>query len=251
MKEGFMSVTAAERATLGYGLGQEVPGALTGAQVRSDRALDRFARIGLWALPVYGLANFIGTLSSQPDYNKNFPAYARYIRTPQFLASHLVASMLGTAIGLLGFTALFVYLTRGRRPGVAVSAFVLTVVGNMGLVAMFGVAAFAQRAIGKAFLAGHHDVVSLNKSVYGTAANATAGVGLGLFFIGMILFAIAASRSLPRAAGVLLAVWLPVFAIGSIMGNALDKIGSILLIGAATWIAWSVWKAGLAVDRES
>ncbi len=37
------------------------------------------------------------------------PAYARYIHTPSFLASHLGASLLGTGIGLLGFTALFVY----------------------------------------------------------------------------------------------------------------------------------------------
>jgi hypothetical protein len=232
----------------------EAPARLVGAQVWSDSALDRFARIGLWALPVYGLANFVGTLSSQPDYKKNFPAYARYVRTPQFLVSHLTASMLGTAIGLLGFTALFVYLMRGgRRAGVALSAFVMTIVGNMGLVALFGVAALAQPAIGKAFLAGHHDVVGLNSSVYGTAANAIAGVGLGLFFVGTVLFAIAisASRSLPTAAGVLLAVWVPVFALGSIMGNALAQVGAILLIGAAIWIAWSVWRAGATVDPQS
>jgi hypothetical protein len=48
-----------------------------------------------------------------------------------------------------------------------------------------------------------------------------------------------------------LAVWLPVFAIGSIMGNAFAQIGAILLMGAAIWIAWSAWRAGLAVDRES
>lgn len=223
--------------------------AVTVEQAWPENALDRFARIGLWLLPVYGLANLVGTLSSQPDYNKDFPGYARYIRTPQFLASHLVASMLGTAIGLLGFTALFVYLTRGRRAGVAVSAFVATVVGNVYMVALFGVAAFAQRAIGKAYLAGHHDVVSLNSSVYGTAANTTVGVGLGLFFIGMILFAIviSASRSLPTTAGVLLVVWLPVFALGSIMGNALEQIGAVLLIGVGSWIAWRIWHAGPGV----
>ena len=74
----------------------------------SQTTLTRYARIGLWALPIYGLANLIGTLSSQPDYHKaaNFPAYARYIHTPSFLASHLTASVLWAGIGLLGFTAL-------------------------------------------------------------------------------------------------------------------------------------------------
>jgi hypothetical protein len=85
--------------------------ALTDEQLASEGVLERFARVGVWLLPVYGLANLIGTLSSQPDYKKDFPAYARYIRTDEFLASHLLASILGTGIGLLGFVALFVYLT--------------------------------------------------------------------------------------------------------------------------------------------
>jgi hypothetical protein len=203
--------------------------------------LLRFARVGLWALPVYGVANFVGTLTSQPDYKKNFPAYARYIRTGRFLASHLSASMLGTGIGLLGFTALFVYLASSRRAGVALAGFVTTVIGNMALVALFGVAAFAQPAIGKAFLAGHQDVVALNSAVYGTAANATAGVGLALFIAGVILFAIAISASdvLPSRAGILLAAAVPIFALGSIMGNALAQIGALLEVGSAVWMARS------------
>ena len=128
----------------------------------SHRTLHRYARAGLWALPVYGLVNFVGTVTHQPDYRTDFPAYARYVSTAEFLASHLGASMLGTGIGLLGFAALFVYLGSGRRAGVAVAAFVTTVLGNIPLVALFGVAAFAQPAIGKAFLAGHHDIVAVN-----------------------------------------------------------------------------------------
>lgn len=223
---------------------------IAGERVWPGSALDRFVRIGLWLLPVYGLANLIGTLSSQPDYNKNFPGYARYIRTSQFLASHLLASMLGTAIGLLGFIALFVYLARTRRAGFAASALAATVVGNIYLVAMFGVAAFAQRAIGKAYLAGHHDVVSLNSSVYGTPANVTVAVGLGLFFIGLVLYAVAmrASPSLPKSAGVLLTLWLPIFAIGSVTGDPLDKVGSILLIAVGTWIAIRVWREDERVE---
>jgi hypothetical protein len=216
----------------------------------SYQSLERYARIGLWALPVYGLANFISTLSSQPDYNKDFPAYAHYITTPKFLASHLAASMLGTGIGLLGFTALFVYLVSRSRPGVSLAAFVTTILGNMGLVALFGVAAFAQRAIGKAFLAGHHEVIkSLNSAVYGTPLEVTSGVGLALFLAGVILFAIAisASDSLPKAAGVMLAVWLPIYAIGSIMGNVLASIGSLVLIASTVWIARCA--SGVA-DRE-
>jgi hypothetical protein len=207
----------------------------------SQRTLNTYARAGLWALPIYGLANLVGTLSSQPDYHKNFPAYASYIHTKSFLASHLVASILGTGIGLLGFTALLVYLASGRSPGIPVAGYVTTILGNMGMVAMFGVAAFAQPAIGNAFLAGHHDVIALNSSVYGTAANLTASVGMALFFAGAILFAIAISRSrsLPRSAGIVFAVSVPIFAIGSITGTALATIGALGEVVSAIWIARS------------
>jgi hypothetical protein len=207
----------------------------------SQRTLYDYARAGVWALPIYGLANLVGTLSSQPDYNTNFPAYARYIHTAGFLASHLAASMLGTGIGLLGFTALFIYLATRGMPGVPVAAYIATILGNVALVAMFGVAAFAQRAIGNAFLAGHHDVIALNSSVYGTPADVTVGVGLALFFAGVVLFAIAISRSqsLPRNAGIVLAASVPIFAIGSIMGNVLATIGALGEIGSAIWIARS------------
>ena len=184
----------------------------------------------------------MGTLSSQPDYHKaaNFPAYARYIHTPSFLASHLGLSLLGTGIALLGFTALFVYLAI-RGSGVSVAAFVSTTIGSVFMAAVFGVAAFAQPAIGKAFLAGHHDAIALNSSVYGTALNLTVAGSLLLYFAGAVLFAIAISRSrsLPRAAGILFAASFPVFAIGSITGTVLATIAALAQIGSAIWIARS------------
>jgi hypothetical protein len=212
----------------------------------SQRTLHDYARAGLWALPIYGLANLVGTLSSQPDYHQNFPAYASYIHTTSFLASHLAASMLGTGIGLLGFTALLVYLASGRSPGIPVTAYVTTILGNIALVAVFGVAAFAQPAIGKAYLAGHHDAIGLNSSIYGTPLNVTAGAGLALFFAGAILFAIAISRSrsLPRNAGILFAASVPIFAIGSITGTALATIAALGEIASAIWIARSASRTG-------
>ncbi|MBV9368058.1 MAG: hypothetical protein JOY89_27780 [Solirubrobacterales bacterium] len=209
----------------------------------SQTTLNKYSRVGLWALPIYGLANLVGTLSSQPDYHKaaNFPAYARYIHTPSFLASHLGLSLLGTGIGLLGFTALFVYLTI-RGSGVSVVAFVSTIIGSVFMAAVFGVAAFAQPAIGKAFLAGHHDAIALNSSVYGTALNLTVAGSLLLYFAGAVLFAIAISRSraLPRTAGILFAASFPVFAIGSITGTVLASVAALVQIASAIWIARSV-----------
>ena len=111
---------------------------------------------------------------------------------------------------------------------------------------MIGVAAFAQPAIGKAFLAGHHDVIALNASVYGTSLNITAAVGILLSFAGAVLFAIAISRSrsLPRRAGILFAAAFPLFAIGSITGTGLDTIAALTQIGSAIWIARSASRTG-------
>jgi hypothetical protein len=214
----------------------------------SQTTLHRYAQAGLWALPVYGLANLIGTLTAQPDYKTDFPAYARYVSTTPFLVTHLAASILGTGIGLLGFAALFIYLASGRRAGVALAGFVATMLGNMAIVAVIGVAAFAQPAIGKAFLAGHRDVVALNSSVYSSSLNTTAAAGLVLFFAGAILFAIAiwGSGSLPRAAGIVFAVAIPIFAIGSLQGNVLAPIGALLEVVSAIWIALSASKAARA-----
>jgi hypothetical protein len=223
-------------------------------------ALNKYVRAGLWALPIYGVANLVGTLSSQPDYHHNFPAYARYIHTPGFLASHLGLSILGAGIGLLGFTALFVYLASRRNPGVAVAAYTATILGSMCTVAVIGVAAFAQPAIGNAFLAGHHDAIALNASVYGTPLNITAATGILLSLAGVVLFAIAISRSqsLPRPAGILLAVSFPVFAIGSITGTRLDTVAALTQIGSAIWIARSASRGSsesqsttVTIDQES
>ncbi|MBV9164728.1 MAG: hypothetical protein JO342_01080 [Solirubrobacterales bacterium] len=213
----------------------------------SQTTLNKYSRVGLWALPIYGLANLVGTLSSQPDYHKaaNFPAYARYIHAPSFLASHLGLSLLGTGIGLLGFTALFVYLAM-LGSGVSVAAFVSTIIGSVFMAAVFGVAAFAQPAIGKAFLAGHRDAIALNSSVCGTALNLTVAGSLLLYFAGALLFAIAISRSrsLPRNAGILFAAAIPLFAIGSITGTVLASVDALLEIGSAIWIARSASPAG-------
>jgi hypothetical protein len=56
----------------------------------SDR-LVTWARTAVWALPVYGALLAAGTLMQQPDYRTGFGAYAAYVATSTFLASHVIA----------------------------------------------------------------------------------------------------------------------------------------------------------------
>jgi hypothetical protein len=60
----------------------------------NDR-LQKWGGLALWALPVYGALLAVSTITHQPDYQTDFPAYARYVTTSQFVLSHLVASIGG------------------------------------------------------------------------------------------------------------------------------------------------------------
>src|SRR5439155_447207 len=126
---------------------------------------------------------------------------AAFTSTTRFLVSHLAASILGAAIGNVGFAALFVLLVRRGSSGLALWALVAAVVGNTVATSVFGAAAFAQPAIGRMYLAGQTaSAVALQDDVYGVPLFATALVGVLLLASGLVLFGSAIIRSgwLPR-----------------------------------------------------
>jgi hypothetical protein len=202
--------------------------------------LDRYARGGLWALPLWAALLLVSTLTHQPSYSTDFPGYARYVTTTPFLLSHLVASILGAAIGLLGLIALFILLVGGRSPRLALAALVTSVLGTVLTASVFGVAAFAQPAIGRAYLGGDADqAVAINADVYGPPLFATALPGLLLFAAGTALFGAAVARSgwLPRWAGVGLALGGVLFAIVGFLVGEVQPFGAALMVGSTAWIA--------------
>jgi hypothetical protein len=203
--------------------------------------LDRYARRGLWALPVWAVLLAIGTLTHQPSPTTDFPGYAAYITTTPFLISHLVASILGAAIGVLGFIALAALLVRGRSAGMAVTALVITVLATTLTTSVFGAAAFAQPAIGRAYLAGlTEQAIAFNTDIYGVPLFATAIPGLLLFAVGVSLFgvAVARSRSLPKRAGIGLAVGGPLFAIVGFLIGDVQPFAAVLMALSTAWIAY-------------
>jgi hypothetical protein len=212
--------------------------------------LDDYARWGLWALPVWAALLFYGTLTHQPDPTTNFPEYASYITTTEFLISHLVASIFGAGVGMLGLTALFVVLSKERAAPLALWAFVTWVIGNTLATAVFGVAAFAQPAIGRAYLSGHMaEAVAINNDVYGPALFATVLPGLLLLTIGIVLFGVAVVRSgsLPKLAGIGFAVGIVLFAVvfGPISFfdfGAGQSVGAALIVASTAWIAITGWR---------
>jgi hypothetical protein len=206
------------------------------------RSLDLYARRGLWALPVWAVLLLLATLTHQPAYQTDFAAWSRYVTTEVFLVSHLVGSILGAGIGILGFTALSVALFGHGSPRLALWGLVTGTLGNTLTIAVFGVAAFAQPAIGRAYLAGVTAVDPLYDDVNGPPLLGTAAIGVLLFSAASVLYGVAVARTglVPRLAGVALAVGGPLFAVvGVILANFVQSIGAALLVFGSAWIAWA------------
>lgn len=202
--------------------------------------LEAWARTAVWALPVYGMLLAAGTITQQPDYRTDFAAYADYIMSSTFLASHVIASIGGAAAALIGMTALSV-LTEHGSPNRSRWGFVSSAFGQIGLASIFGVAAFAQPAIGRAFLAGERAVAeAVNADVYGGPLVATAALSLVAFVAGGVLLGGAARRvgTWPGWAGVTFTTSITVFAVGVFVeAPFLQPVAAIGLTVASVAIA--------------
>jgi hypothetical protein len=209
-------------------------------------SLERMTRLFVWALPAWATLLLLATLTHQPPYQTRFGAWSRYVTTPQFLVSHLVGSILGGALGIIGFVGLGLLLVgqedrRTRR--LAVPGVVCSVIGNVFVIAVFGIAAFAQPAIGRSYLAGHTEVRALYDDVNGVPLLVTALCGVLLLSLGVALLGlgVARSRMAPAWAGWSLVVGAPVFAIvGVVLADAVQTVGAAILLAGSAGAAYGV-----------
>jgi hypothetical protein len=200
-----------------------------------------FARGALWALPLWAALLFFGTLTHQPDPQTAFADFAAYVTTNQFLLSHLLNSIAGAAIGSIGVIGLMLYLQDSKVVGKAITGMVATVAANTLTSSIFGVAAFAQPAMGRAFLAGQENALDFYNQVYAAPLFVTAFVSLLLFIVGGVFtgMAIAASERLPRWAGWVYAVTTVGFVLSTFLLPVGQSVTSALLFVATVAVAWS------------
>jgi hypothetical protein len=220
---------------------------------RATTAAIRFARAGLWLIPVYGALLALSTLTHQPDYDTEFQSYAEYITTDRFLVSHLGASIAGAALGSLGVVAALAFLVRGPAVTAAILGVAFTIVGNVFFTALFGVAAFAQPAIGRAFLDGRSGVRELNEDVYGTPLFATAAIGFLFFLGGGILLGVAIARfARPlRWVGIGFAASLALFVLGFLVLDIAQPIAGALLAVVGVVLALRLPRYSSAAPRTT
>jgi hypothetical protein len=204
--------------------------------------LARAARLGLWALPVWAALLSLSTITEQPSWQTQPAAWSRFVTTPEFLASHLIASILGAAIGALGMIALGAVLARRGHPAAGLATMVTGVVANVLVASGLGVAAFAQPALGRNYLA--HPTAQARLLIK-TAANGdwlnVMTITSGLLLIASAVVAgvaVARTRSLPRAAGIGFAVSMLLFALGQFSDKGpWQAIAGALMTACAAWIA--------------
>lgn len=71
---------------------------------------------GGWLLPAFGLLLALSTIRQQPPVQTDFEGYARFVTTGEFLVSHLVASIGGAGLAILGVCSVFVLLAGAFPP---------------------------------------------------------------------------------------------------------------------------------------
>jgi hypothetical protein len=201
-------------------------------------------RTGVWALPVYGLLTFWATFTHEPDRRTQVEAYARYISTTNYLAQHLLGSILGAILAVFGAIALGAYLASSRSGRLALLAMVLSVAGHCLVLTIFGFSTIISPVIGRLYLAGQPGTMEVNEAIFSSPAFVFLVVpGLLLYVLGTILFGVAIWRSgtVPKWAGVLYAPTGLLIAAGVQIGVA-QTLGSALVVVAGGWIAWSVMR---------
>ncbi|MGB8984537.1 MAG: hypothetical protein WCC12_21905 [Anaerolineales bacterium] len=209
-----------------------------------------FARGALWVLPVWAVMLFLGTLTHQPDPQEDFTSFAAYVTTTSFLLSHLINSIAGAAVGSIGAVGLMLYLQDSKVAGRAIIGTIATIAGNTLLSSIFGVAAFAQTAMGRIFIAGQQNALDFYNQVYTGPLFGTALLSLLLFMAGGVFLgnAIAACGFFPRWTGWIYAIGTVGFALSTFLLPIGQSFSSALLFVATVMIAWN---AGRENQRQS
>jgi len=193
---------------------------------------------------------FLGTLTHQPDPQEDFTSFAAYVTTTSFLLSHLINSIAGAAVGSIGAVGLMLYLQDSKVAGRAITGTVATIAGNTLLSSIFGVAAFAQTAMGRIFIAGQQNALDFYNQVYTGPLFGTALLALLLFMAGGVFLgnAVAACGFFPRWTGWIYAIGTVGFALSTFLLPIGQSFSSALLFIATVTIAWS---AGRENQRQS
>jgi hypothetical protein len=214
-------------------------------------------RLGLLALPLYGVLTFWPSLDPQPDPNTDYEAWSHYVSTNYYVLKHLLGSGLGLILAIFGTFALGAYLANSSAGRLGLVAMVITVLGTALFLPAMGVSTFAAPAEGQAYLAGIEEFSKLPSSFADTVFAATSLLVILLLFVGNVLLGIAIWRSgtLPKVAG---AIWATaavfMYPLGIVYAAVILGVQSTpptVLVGAALIVIAGGWMSLRTLRRPS
>ena len=203
---------------------------------RSTQAMRWLA----FLLPLHALLLMWGTRVRQPSPSAQFAEWARFVSTDQFRWSHLIVSIGGQTAGMIGTLALTALLVaRGAPIGGSALGLLLHISGSSLMLSGFGVAAFAQPAIGELHVTEPRVAEQMYHAVYNPAAFVVLLTGLVLFSFSTLATgaALASSTVVPRWASRLFVVSGPLFGILGFLFGTLQTIGALTLAAASAMAA--------------
>ena len=215
--------------------------------------IEKWVRLGLLALPLYGLLTVWSTWDPQPDQVAETEAWARYVGSNSYVVDHVFGAIAGGVLVILGLFALGSYLAGSKVGRLALTAMVMTVVGNALFLSIGGVSAFATPAVGRAYLAGLTEVMQLE---FPAAMTVMFLFAILVAVAGNLLLGLAVWRSgvLPRWSGAAWALSAVLFyLLGAVLGMATtgaslptQPLGAALMAVSGGWMAWSAWRSPAA-----
>lgn len=196
---------------------------------------------GMFALPLYAILLFVGTLTPQPDQETDPEGWARFVSTDSYLVQHIATNVVGSVLGVLGTFALAVAV--GGRA--ATAGMVLSVIGQVLFTVPGVISTFATPAIGQAYLRGQRDVTTLQFADVMTVITLLAVL---LTVVGGVVLGVAVAKSgtFARWTGIAWAAAAVVFyLLGAALGMATtgaslptQPVGVALMAVAGAAMAW-------------
>ena len=203
--------------------------------------ISRYARIGIWGAPIFAATLFFGTITHQPPPQTDLGGWSSYVTTNEFLFSHIFLSIGGSVFGAIGAISLGIVLIERGSVKLGLWGGLTGLSANVIGPSIYGIAAFAQPAIGRFYLSGHRD---LAQNLYYDAAQGTPMVLVAIAFLALLVTSFivlgvgfARLALMPRWAGIGYAASGPIFAVvGFLFDNWIQSVGATLMTATAMWM---------------
>jgi hypothetical protein len=218
-------------------------------------------RLGLLTLPLAGLLLAWATIATSAFFDFRDAVVgpeevARAYNSLGYFLSQFVGYVVGLTLLTVGVFALTVYLSEFRRERWTLVAMVLSILGIGLLLSHYGLSTYALPVLGKAYLNSVQNAVVLaNTILLDGLTRSVLYVAFLLYSAGFILFGFGVwgSGTLPKWAGVILALHAPLLA--APLPNLFSVLGALLLLVGGGWITFAVLRRpparGAAGEPES